>query len=236
MVLTDDPPLYRDLMRLKPDELTPNGWAVRAGVSRTVWSDMRRHGNPSRRTLEKLLAAAGSSLAEFEALRIGEEPVSAPEKGSASGLEDSSTAGWRAAPLPPLPLFAAEVAELALPDGPIEACRIDFGQAQGRVSRPPSLAGDPHAYAVILAGGVMWPRFRVGRTLIVSPAARPEVGDDVIVRLARHEPNGPALALVRELAGSTSQSLTLQQFTPDLVFDLGADRVDAVHKILGEAI
>ena len=55
MVLTDDPPLYRDLMRLKPDELTPNAWAVQAGVSRTVLSDMRRHGNPSRRTLEKLL-------------------------------------------------------------------------------------------------------------------------------------------------------------------------------------
>ena len=33
MVLTDEPPLYRDLMRLKPDEMTPNGWAVKAGVS-----------------------------------------------------------------------------------------------------------------------------------------------------------------------------------------------------------
>ena len=32
---------------------------------------MRRHGNPSRRKLEKLLSAAGSPLAEFEALRIG---------------------------------------------------------------------------------------------------------------------------------------------------------------------
>ena len=66
MVLTEEPPLYRDLMRLRPEDLTPNAWAVKAGVSRTVWSDMRRHGNPSRRTLEKLLAAAGSSLAEFE--------------------------------------------------------------------------------------------------------------------------------------------------------------------------
>ena len=39
------------------------------GVSRTVWADLKRHGNPSRRTMEKLLQAAGSSLAEFEALR-----------------------------------------------------------------------------------------------------------------------------------------------------------------------
>ena len=51
-----------------PEGLSPNAWAVKAGVSRTVWADMRRHGNPSRRTLELLLAAADSSLAEFEAL------------------------------------------------------------------------------------------------------------------------------------------------------------------------
>ena len=57
--------IYRDLMRFKPESLSPNAWAVKAGVSRSVWSDMRRHGNPSRRTLQKLLAAAGSSLAEF---------------------------------------------------------------------------------------------------------------------------------------------------------------------------
>ena len=79
MVL-EESQLYRDLMRLKPQGWTANAWAVRAGVSRTVWTDMRRHGNPSRRTLEKLLTAAGSSLAEFEAPRVGDafqrpEPV-----------------------------------------------------------------------------------------------------------------------------------------------------------------
>jgi hypothetical protein len=72
MSADEDCAIYRDLMRFKPEELTANGWAVKAGVSRTVWADMRRHGNPSRRTLEKLLAAASSSLAEFEALRLGQ--------------------------------------------------------------------------------------------------------------------------------------------------------------------
>jgi hypothetical protein len=32
--------------------LTLNAWAVNAGVSRTVWANIRRHGNPSRRTLK----------------------------------------------------------------------------------------------------------------------------------------------------------------------------------------
>ena len=82
MIDDSDPGVYRDLMRLKPEGLSPNAWAVKAGVSRTVWSDMRRHGNPSRRTLEKLLAAAGSSLAEFEALRIGDHTRSVPDGAS----------------------------------------------------------------------------------------------------------------------------------------------------------
>ena len=66
----DGAQLFEDLMRFLPDGMTANAWAVKAGVSRTIWADLRRHGNPSRRTLEKLLSAAGSSLAEFEALRV----------------------------------------------------------------------------------------------------------------------------------------------------------------------
>ena len=95
--------IYHDLMRLKPDDLTPNAWAVKSGVSRTVWTDMRRHGNPSRKTLEKLLIAAGSSLAEFEALRIGE--ASSRTAQSVGALGDVRAKHWPGAPLPPIPLI-----------------------------------------------------------------------------------------------------------------------------------
>src|SRR5690242_12764196 len=95
----DTTQIYQDLMRFKPDGLTPNGWAMKAGVSRTVWSDMRRHGNPSRRTLEKLLTAAGSSLAEFEALRVGERRITGPS----TGLADRKGSSW-GTPMIPLPL------------------------------------------------------------------------------------------------------------------------------------
>jgi hypothetical protein len=54
----DGAELFEELMRFKPDGLTPNAWAVQAGVGRTIWADLRRHGNPSRRTLSKLLEAA----------------------------------------------------------------------------------------------------------------------------------------------------------------------------------
>src|SRR3954452_2442580 len=101
----DESQVYRDLMRLKPDDLTSNAWAIRAGVSRTVWSDMRRHGNPSRRTLEKLLVAVSSSLAEFEALRLGDQPVT--HSGPSGIAGDPQASPCSPAHLPPLPLMAA---------------------------------------------------------------------------------------------------------------------------------
>src|SRR5512138_1253383 len=97
--------LFEELMRFKPDGLTANGWAVKAGVARTIWSDLRRHGNPSRRTLEKLLGAAGMSLAEFEALRVGHSP---PEL-VADGLAEPGRA-WRGAALAQIPLFETHLA------------------------------------------------------------------------------------------------------------------------------
>src|SRR5690348_4734724 len=97
----DEAPIYRDLMRFKPDGLSPNAWAVKAGVSRTVWSDIRRHGNPSRRTLEKLLSAAGSSLAEFEALRLGEQPRMPL---TPDGRVGDGRSSWVTRALAPLPL------------------------------------------------------------------------------------------------------------------------------------
>src|SRR6476619_451655 len=107
MASGDRSQIYEDLMRFKPQELTPNAWAVRAGVSRTVWADMRRHGNPSRRTLEKLLTAASSSLAEFEALRIG-SPTAAT--GSGDRLSDTKVWEWGHSRLPSLPLLATSLA------------------------------------------------------------------------------------------------------------------------------
>lgn len=234
MVLTDDPPLYRDLMRLKPEEMTPNAWAVKAGVSRTVWTDMRRHGNPSRRTLEKLLAAAGSSLAEFEALRIGEARQLAHS--AAGSVGDFRPGGWRAAPLPPVPLLATALAgEWPGEVGSIEMTEVDFGEARGQVERPASLAADRDAYAVTIIGDSMWPRFRSGRRLLVSPAAPIAVGDDVLVRLAG-EDGTRAKVLVKELVRRTAGFAELRQFNPDVTFKVEAAAIASVHKVMGEAI
>lgn len=233
MTPADESAIYRDLMRFKPDRLTPNAWAVRAGVSRTVWADMKRHGNPSRRTLEKLLAAAGSSLAEFEALRIGAGPATPP---AATGVGEAQRRGWRAAPLPPLPLYSSSLAgEWEGVEG-IELMIVRTGEPIDHLPRPQSLAGDESAYALTIVDKSMWPRFRPGRRVAVSPRSPVAIGDDVLVRLRTSSGGEGELVLLKELVKRTADGLDLRQFEPDRTVKVGASEVVAIEKVVGELI
>jgi hypothetical protein len=221
--------LFEELMRFRPDGLTANGWAVKAGVSRTIWADLKRHGNPSRRTLEKLLGAASSSLAEFEALRV-ERGAASDAVGSAVGLAESGH-GWRGAPPAPIPLFETLPAgEWGEAGSGIEFHSIDRSIVVSRVDRPAALAADADAYAVTMVGEAMWPRFRAGRRLLVSPVAPMVVGDDVLVVLAGGK------VLIGELVSRSAGTIGLRQFNPDVTFSVEASEVQAFHKIMGEAI
>jgi phage repressor protein C with HTH and peptisase S24 domain len=229
------PSIFQDLMRFKPDGMTPNGWAVKAGVSRTVWADIRRHGNPSRRTLEKLLAAAGSSIAEFEALRVGHAPPSA--YAAAGHLRDSPGLNWTSAPAPPLPLIASNAGgEWGAPGSQIELTEVRPEQLIDRLVRPASLANDRGAYAMAVAGDSMWPRFRTGRRVAISPKSRIANGDDVLVRLRRKpgEETDRQLALLKVLVRFTGHYLELRQFNPDRTFRVEAADVLELHKVVGE--
>ena len=220
-------------MRFKPDGMSLNAWAVRAGVSRTVWADMRRHGNPSRRTLERLLTAAGSSLAEFEALRVG--PASTARGTDKANLSDI-TRQWGPAPLPPLPLVATSAGgHWQASEGSVELIVIERGRCVQRLPRPPSLARDPDAFALTILNETMWPRFARGARIAVSPLTAVASGDDVFVtvRDASAESAGE-LGLVMRLAGKTRAAISLRQFNPDLSFTLEKAKVAAVMKIAGE--
>ena len=229
--------IYEDLLRFRPEGMTPNAWAKKAGVSRTVWADMRRHGNPSRRTLDKLLTAAGSSLAEFEALRVtgGSRGDGIP----ASGLGDARSA-WRAPQLPPLPLIATSLAgEWGTSTDRIERTEIRAGELVDRVPRPASLANDHTAYAITIVGDSMWPRFRPGRRVAVSPKASVAVGDDVLVKLkaaAEEEWTGKTAVLIKELVRRSGSGLELRQFNPDLIFHVDSAEVAAIEKVIGELL
>jgi SOS-response transcriptional repressor LexA len=226
--------IYGDLMRFKPESLSANAWAVKAGVSRTVWADMRRHGNPSRRTLEKLLAAAGSSLAEFEALRLG-PPASSSESG-ANRLGDSRRA-WAGQAAIPLSVIATALAgEWGTAGSQVELTEMRPSEIVGRVARPASLAGDTEAFAVTVVGDSMWPRFRPGRLIAVAPRSPVAIGDDVLVRLRTGERSAAEPVLIKQLVKRTSAEIELRQFNPERTFSVGTDEVEEIVKILGELV
>jgi hypothetical protein len=219
-------------MRFKPEGLSANAWAVKAGVNRTVWADMRRHGNPSRRTLEKLLVAAGSSLAEFEALRIGPEFAPVPQP---SAVGEGRGRGWIPQSLPPLPLRESALAgEWGGAGSGIEVMEVRTGTEIDRLPRPASLAGDPDAYAVTIVGDSMWPRFRPGRRVAISPRSPVAIGDDVLIRLKRE--GGQQLVLLKELVRRTADHIEVRQFRPDIVFMIDPADVTAIEKVAGELI
>jgi hypothetical protein len=236
MASAETPPIYDDLMRFKPHQMTPNAWAMKAGVSRTVWADMRRHGNPSRRTLEKLLTAAGSSLAEFEALRIG---GAASQAGTAlAGVADRGSRPWGMPHLPALPVVRTAMGgNWRTPGSRIEIIDLSATEIIDQLPRPVSLAKDRTAYAITILGDSMWPRFRPGRHIAVSAQAPVAIGDDVLVRLrpgsaeARNVP-----ALVKELVRKTAAGVELRQFNPDLTFEVGTDEIESIEKVIGELI
>ena len=233
---TGESQIYRDLMRFRPEGLSPNAWAVKAGVSRTVWADMRRHGNPSRRTLEKLLVAAGSSLAEFEALRLGPQPQAGT---AASDRAGDRRLGWGTAPLQPLPLIGSSLAgEWGEPGSQVELTEIRPGELLERLPRPASLASDPEAYALTIVGDSMWPRFRPGARIAISPRAPVAIGDDVVARL-RSPPgvrSGLERVLIKQLVKRTSTTFDLRQFNPDVIVRVDSGEVDAVLRVVGELI
>jgi SOS-response transcriptional repressor LexA len=217
-------------MRFKPEGLTPNAWAVSAGVSRTVWADMRRHGNPSRKTLEKLLSAIGSSVAEFEALRLGPDPRQFSNDSSAAALGDTRRS-WTPAHLPPLPLIGSTLAgEWRQPGSQVELIELRTSEIIDRLLRPASLGADPDAFALTILGNSMWPRFQRGSRVAVSPRSPVAISDDVLVRLrAGH-------ALILRLIDRTAKSYELRQFNPNQTIELDADEVEAVQRIAGELI
>jgi hypothetical protein len=236
MAAEDNTPIYDDLMRFKPEGITPNAWAMKAGVSRTVWSDMRRHGNPSRRTLQKLLTVAGSTLAEFEALRISGGPVG--ELVTKPGLSDHCGADWGAARLPRIPLLATAIAgERQYSGFATEVTELRTGELEENLVRPASLAGDASAYAITIVGNSMWPRFRPGRRVAVSPKAPIAVGDDVLVKLNHTVAKGDATAvLIKELVRKGERGIELRQFNPDVTFHVAAAEIASIEKVVGELI
>ena len=127
----------------------------------------------------------------------------------------------------------------------IELTELRLSEVLDYLSRPPSLAEDPDAYAVEITGTSMVPRFEPGERAFVSPRSPARIGDDVIVQLTGPQPPGSDLAdmvtevLIKRLVKRNADYVELRQFNPDQTFKVPISSIAAVggklaiHRVRG---
>ncbi len=226
-------PIYQALQRIKPAELSFNAWAVKAGVSRPFFNDVRKHGNPKRATLEKVLGAVGWSVDQFES-DTGLYSVDTEVRGAgAVGHDELKSMVFGDQLLTPLPLYgSAQGGDLGEMHD-FQMTELDLSEVLDYLRRPASLADDRDSYALTIVGASMSPRFKPGERVGVSPRARVEIGDDVIVQLRGENTNRVRHVLIKELVRRSASQIILKQHNPPRELQVERSEIIAVHKVKG---
>lgn len=113
------------------------------------------------------------------------------------------------------------------------------GTEVGRVFCPPMLEGVEGAYAVMVYGTSMEPRYFAGETVWVNPHLPVRAGDDVIAQVLENGDDQPVESYIKRFESRSARVLRLYQYNPDegedreLEFD--ADKIFSVHKIVFHA-
>lgn len=228
-----EPPVYRALMRIKPAHLTPNAWTAAAGVSRPFFNDVRKHGNPKRQTLQKVLAAIGWTIERFEA-ETGLYTVHTEVRGAdAVGFDELKTMVFGESPLAPLPLYGSAIGGDLGENRDFQFTELVLNEVLDFLRRPASLADDQESYALTIVGTSMSPRFKPGERVGVSPKASVDIGDDVIVQLREENSNRVRRVLIKELVRRNAQYIILKQHNPDRELRVDKKDILAIHKVKG---
>lgn len=115
------------------------------------------------------------------------------------------------------------------------------GTEIGRVFCPPGLEGVEGAYAVLVYGTSMEPRFKAGETVWINPHLPVRAGDDVIAQILTQgsDDRGDVESYIKEFRSKSSKALRLIQHNPDegeeKELEFSSDRVFSVHKIVFHA-
>jgi len=221
-------PLYDALMAVKPDYLSKNAWATLAGVNRNVFQDIKARNNATELTIQKLLAAAGVSRAEFARAMGEDEPQPA-----ASGTVASPVSAFRHDRPRDVPVLGTPAChDLTFGNDRIETIDIDFDDVIDYVRRPPGLDGRSDVYAIYFTGYSMIPRFEPDEVGYVDPRRPPSIGDYVVVQLRGNGEDRIAAALVKRLVRRTAAYVELEQFNPPATFRLPTERIARMHRIM----
>lgn len=104
------------------------------------------------------------------------------------------------------------------------------GSTLYEVMAPPVLSGVTKAYAVVVTGESMFPRYEDGEICFVDPTRRVRRGDYVIAQI-HSEGHDVPLAYVKRFIKWNSEELVLEQFNPAKELRFEANKVVSVHYI-----
>lgn len=181
--------VWRAIDRLAQEYgFSASGLARRAGLDPTTFNKSKRTTRegklrwPSTESVSKILAATGASLGEF---------VSYMEEGPEGGVFRN------------IPLIGLTQAGSG---SHFDEAGYPTGGSWDEIPFPD--LGDPHAYALEIAGDSMAPAYRDGDIAIISPSAGVRRGDRVVVKTSA----GAIVAM--ELRRRTARKIELQSFDP----------------------
>lgn len=231
----DDNILYRSLWRVKPEGMSLNAWAVKSGVNRNAFRDIRSSGRARTDTLEKLLGVARVSWAEFDAALA---PVRTEVAAAGLvGTHDVHRAYHGEEPNRALPLVGSAIGdrECASVEEHVELTELHLGEVLEYLPRPASLNADQQAYALTIVGDSMAPKYEPGDRVAVSPRTPVVIGDYVIAQLRgeAEDDDRIRLVLIKRLVRRSHATIEFAQFQPEMTFAVDARRVVAMHKVVG---
>lgn len=238
IVPNDDPlSLFDRLMAVKPPGLSANAWAVRAGVSRSAFNDIRKRNAANHTTIEKLLSAIGVTFAAFEAGdRVADKdaaPLDAPSKSPMMALRGDD----RPRDVPILGTAECGTIEFEGDAGSflIETMELDMFNVIDYARRPATLDNRRDVYAFYYTGHSMEPRYEPGEIGYADPSRPPKVRDYAVVQLRR--PTGDddeqvCRVLAKRIVRMSASFVEMEQFNPAATFRVERKDIKHIHRII----
>lgn len=232
--MSELPGLYRHLLSIKPDDLSENAWASRAGVSRNFFQAVKNGSRPRSDMLEKVVIAAGYTPAQFYDLEGGKAATPRDDGTDKAGLPFQRRGEPQDIPL----MGTAQASDLEIEeDGTIrfvERMDLDMSEVVDHLRRPAGLANRKQVYALTVIGNSMTDRYEDGDPVYVDPAQAPRNGDYVVVQLVKQDGEGQSLyiALLKQMVRKTSTYLELCQKNPAVQFSIPLSEIHAVHRVV----
>src|SRR3984957_2089751 len=222
----------RDLVLRRLDEIgeTLKSASVKLGRNHAYLQQFIHRGVPARLpedTRHALARLIGVGEGQLRGARAGAQ--AGPQSG-ASGFADAALPERNAALAGPV-RFTGKIPLYGQAEGGADGQFPLNGSLINEIDAPPPLAGVAGAYAVMVVGTSMEPRYFAGEAVYVSPRVPVRAGDFVVAQVAAHE-GEPPLAYVKRYLGRSDKSVRFEQLNPAKRLTFPADRIVSIHRVV----